>query len=94
MRKKARWKTQRQLARALGKACRTARLERGWSQATVGERLGISQSSYRQFEAGQNIPSCFVFARIIRLLGVELDPLIHDSDDARDCRSEEHDQVL
>ena len=50
-----------------GEVVRQARLKRGWSEAELGQRIGLKKSAIAAFEAGQGE---LAFKRIVHLLYV------------------------
>ena len=49
------------------------RAERGWSQADLGERLGVSRQSVNAIETGRYDPSLPLAFRIAELFGLAIE---------------------
>jgi transcriptional regulator with XRE-family HTH domain len=60
----------------LGKAVRGARKARGFTQATMAERLDVSVEFYGRLERGTARPSLELFARMVAILDVSADTLL------------------
>ena len=60
------------LAFELGKAVREMREQRGWTQATLAEKSGLTQPAVARFEAGGTVPTIPVLERLASALGAEL----------------------
>lgn len=58
---------------------RVLRAERGWSQADVGERLGVSRQAVNAIETGKHDPSLPLAFRIARLFGHPIETIFEDS---------------
>jgi putative molybdopterin biosynthesis protein len=54
---------------------RAHRTRKGWSQAELGERAGISRQGLAAIETGRSVPSTEVALRLARALGVPVDAL-------------------
>jgi len=52
------------------------RQERGWSQAQLGQRLGVHQKQISGYERGVHVPSADMLAKISEVFDVSLDYLI------------------
>ena len=52
------------------------RIGKGWSQAELGRRLGVSASAIGMYEQGRKEPSLGLVVRIARLFGVTVDYLL------------------
>jgi transcriptional regulator with XRE-family HTH domain len=57
---------------ALGMEARTARIALGWTQAKVGRRARVSQSSVSRLEAGGVRPAVAIVGRILAAIGLDL----------------------
>lgn len=57
-----------------GKLIKTERLSRGWSQAELGKRVGISQPAIKKIECGTTTKSKYL-PRIAQELGIPLEQL-------------------
>ncbi|GGM83383.1 hypothetical protein GCM10012275_62510 [Longimycelium tulufanense] len=60
------------LAFELGVQVRELREQRGWSQAELGRRAGMTQSAVARFEAGGTVPTLDVLERIATAFGAHL----------------------
>ena len=58
------------------------RAERGWSQATLAEKLDVSRQSINAIETGRYDPSLPLAFRIARLFGVPIEAIFDDEADA------------
>jgi transcriptional regulator with XRE-family HTH domain len=57
---------------AFGRGIRNLRLFHGWSQAFVGRRAGLDQSTISRLETGRNVPLRFrTVLRVLEALGVD-----------------------
>lgn len=54
---------------SLGETIRDARRGRGWSQATLGERAGVSRPTIARVEMGNDV-STATLAKIVAALGL------------------------
>jgi len=65
---------------------RVLRAERGWSQADLGERIGVSRQAVNAIETGKHDPSLLLAFRIAQVFGARLedifDPQLNASDGA------------
>lgn len=52
---------------------RELRLERGWSQADLAERLGVSRQSVNAIETGKFDPSLPLAFKVARLFGLAIE---------------------
>ena len=59
---------------------RELRAEHGWSQAALGERLGISRQSVNAIETGRYDPSLPLAFRIARLFGTTIEAVFTPDD--------------
>ena len=59
-------------------AIRQLRGERGWSQAVMADRLGVSRQSINAIETGRYDPSLPLAFRIARLFGVPIEAVFDD----------------
>ena len=50
---------------------RVLRAERGWSQAELGGRIGVSRQAVNAIETGKHDPSLPLAFRLARLFGIE-----------------------
>ena len=57
---------------------RQLRGERGWSQAVMADRLGVSRQSINAIETGRYDPSLPLAFRIARLFGVPIEAVFDD----------------
>ncbi|ASF10483.1 putative transcriptional regulator [Nocardia brasiliensis NBRC 14402] len=60
------------LAYELGRSVRQMREGKGWSQTTLAEAAGMTQSAVARFEAGGTIPSLIVLERLAHALDADL----------------------
>ncbi|MGV9610774.1 helix-turn-helix domain-containing protein [Nocardia xishanensis] len=60
------------LAYQLGRTIRQMREDRGWSQTTLAQAAGMTQSAVARFEAGGTIPSLPVLERLAGALDADL----------------------
>jgi transcriptional regulator with XRE-family HTH domain len=67
------------LARTLARAVRAERSRLGWSQARLGEALGLSQSSVAAIEAGIRRLNADELPELCATLGVPLRRLLADA---------------
>jgi putative transcriptional regulator len=58
---------------------RVLRAERGWSQADLGEKLGVSRQAVNAIETGKHDPSLPLAFRIARLFGQTIETIFEDS---------------
>jgi putative transcriptional regulator len=65
---------------------RVLRAERGWSQADLGERIGVSRQAVNAIETGKHDPSLLLAFRISQVFGARLedifDPKLNSSEGA------------
>jgi putative transcriptional regulator len=59
---------------------RSEREERGWTQAALAERLGVSRQTIVAIETGKYDPSLPLAFRISRLFGKEIESLFIPAD--------------
>lgn len=59
---------------------RMLRLEKGWSQAKLGEELGISRQSVHSIETGKFDPSLPLAFRIAELFGMTIEQIFKKDD--------------
>ena len=57
---------------------RELRTERGWSQADLGEQLGVSRQSVNAIETGKYDPSLPLAFRISRVFGQPIEAIFQD----------------
>lgn len=60
---------------------RRLRADRGWSQATLADELGVSRQTINAIETGRFDPSLPLALRISRLFGLPIDELFSLVDD-------------
>lgn len=58
---------------------RVLRAERGWSQADLGEKLGVSRQAVNAIETGKHDPSLPLAFSIARLFGQTIETIFEDS---------------
>ena len=61
---------------------RVLRAERGWSQAELGGRLGVSRQAVNAIETGKHDPSLSLAFRIARLFRMPLEQIFDDGHQA------------
>ena len=59
---------------------RVLRAERGWSQAELGGRLGVSRQAVNAIETGKHDPSLPLAFRLARLFEMRIEDIFHDDD--------------
>jgi len=59
---------------------RVLRAERGWSQAELGGRLGVSRQAINAIETGKHDPSLPLAFRLARLFSLSIEELFEDGD--------------
>ena len=57
---------------------RVLRAERGWSQAELGARLGVSRQAVNAIETGKHDPSLPLAFRLARLFGLGIEEIFDD----------------
>ena len=57
---------------------RVLRAERGWSQAELGGRLGVSRQAVNAIETGKHDPSLPLAFRLARLFGLGIEEIFED----------------
>lgn len=63
---------------------RVLRAERGWSQAELGGRIGVSRQAINAIETGKHDPSLPLAFRLARLFQLTIEEIFDDrSDDSR-----------
>ena len=60
---------------------RVLRAERGWSQAELGGRLGVSRQAVNAIETGKHDPSLPLAFRLARLFGLGIEEIFEDGQD-------------
>ena len=58
---------------------RVLRAERGWSQAELGGRLGVSRQAVNAIETGKHDPSLPLAFRLARLFDMPIEMIFTDS---------------
>ena len=59
---------------------RVLRAERGWSQAELGGRLGVSRQAVNAIETGKYDPSLPLAFKLARLFEMPIEQIFDDSD--------------
>jgi putative transcriptional regulator len=59
---------------------RVLRAERGWSQAELGGRLGVSRQAVNAIETGKYDPSLPLAFRLARLFSMPIEEIFDDGD--------------
>jgi putative transcriptional regulator len=57
---------------------RVLRAERGWSQAELGGRIGVSRQAVNAIETGKHDPSLPLAFRMARLFGTSIEEIFED----------------
>ena len=57
---------------------RVLRAERGWSQAELGGRLGVSRQAVNAIETGKHDPSLPLAFRLARLFDMQIEEIFAD----------------
>lgn len=57
---------------------RVLRAERGWSQAELAGRIGVSRQAVNAIETGKHDPSLGLAFRLARLFGMTIEDLFED----------------
>lgn len=57
---------------------RVLRAERGWSQAELGGRIGVSRQAVNAIETGKHDPSLPLAFRLARLFGTSIEEIFND----------------
>ena len=57
---------------------RVLRAERGWSQAELGGRIGVSRQAVNAIETGKHDPSLPLAFRLARLFDLRLEEIFDD----------------
>ena len=57
---------------------RLLRAERGWSQAELGGRLGVSRQAINAIETGKHDPSLPLAFKLARLFGQKIEEIFND----------------
>ena len=57
---------------------RVLRAERGWSQAELGGRIGVSRQAVNAIETGKHDPSLPLAFRLARLFGLRIEEIFDD----------------
>lgn len=57
---------------------RVLRAERGWSQAELAGRIGVSRQAVNAIETGKHDPSLGLAFRLARLFGMAIEDLFED----------------
>jgi putative transcriptional regulator len=60
---------------------RVLRAERGWSQAELGGRLGVSRQAVNAIETGKHDPSLPLAFRLARLFDMRIEEIFTDERD-------------
>jgi len=59
---------------------RVLRAERGWSQAELGGRLGVSRQAVNAIETGKHDPSLPLAFKLARLFSLTIEEIFEDGD--------------
>lgn len=81
--------------KAMGKRIREKRLEKGWTQENLAEKIEMSTSYIGEIERGTSIASLAAVVSIARVLGLNLDSLVNgiNGENANQAFSEILDEV-
>lgn len=60
---------------------RVLRAERGWSQAELGGRIGVSRQAVNAIETGKHDPSLPLAFRLARLFELRIEEIFDDGND-------------
>ena len=63
------------------------RAERGWSQAELGGRLGVSRQAVNAIETGKYDPSLPLAFKLARLFDMPIEDIFNDDDSAKGQRN-------
>ena len=66
----------------LGHEIKKARIDKDWKQKDLVAATGLSQKYVSEIENGHADPSFSIVQRIVKALGMSLDHLAQESDDA------------
>ena len=66
------------LGGAVENRLRVLRAERGWSQAELGGRLGVSRQAVNAIETGRHDPSLPLAFRLARLFDLRIEEIFND----------------
>ena len=59
---------------------RVLRAERGWSQAELGGRIGVSRQAVNAIETGKHDPSLPLAFRLARLFALRIEEIFNDGE--------------
>ena len=62
----------------LGKNIAALRKEKGWTQAQLGEQLGVSNQAISKWEKGMNLPDVMLLPQIAKVFDVTIDWLFEE----------------
>jgi putative transcriptional regulator len=65
---------------------RVLRAERGWSQAELGGRLGVSRQAVNAIETGRHDPSLPLAFRLARLFSLTIEEIFEDGEPRENWR--------
>jgi len=65
------------VAEALGNTIRAAREARGWTQADLAERVGVSRKTVNTVENAVFVPSTLIALKMARAFGMSVEELFH-----------------
>ena len=72
--------------RGLRNRLRVLRAERGWSQAELGGRLGVSRQAVNAIETGKHDPSLPLAFRLARLFSLTIEEIFEDGEPQENWR--------
>ena len=65
---------------------RVLRAERGWSQAELGGRIGVSRQAVNAIETGKHDPSLTLAFRLARLFGMNIEEVFEGGETGESWR--------
>lgn len=65
--------------RGAGNKIRSLRIEKGWTQEQLAEKVGVSDKYISKIETGNRKPSIEFYIDVSNILGVSLDYLFYDA---------------
>ena len=76
---------------SIGEKIAALRKGKGWTQAELGEKLGVSNQAVSKWECGASSPDLSLIVPLAKLLHVTTDELLGMADDETDERKLEYD---
>ncbi|WP_031237363.1 helix-turn-helix transcriptional regulator [Asticcacaulis sp. AC460] len=68
---------------------RDLRMQRGWSQGELGERLGVSRQAVNAIEVGKHDPSLELTFKLAYLFNLPVEALFHPDFTPQDIRDDQ-----